>query len=183
MPRSGVSEGFWGTVDGRNLANRLRSLRLFVYPIIQRVLYTSQVVMAGFLPSTASLWKRHFIHVRIPQELNCSKLPANSNPPPGPPQKKMRTLKRIQLFSAQPQKPKNESQNPMQPKNQLSNMLKVPLSPKGCFPLQVLVKGKPCGKFFGECEVSQGVPALCHGVGGGGEILHIVHLVFGRELP
>ena len=71
----------------------------------------------------------------------------------------------LKVFGSQTKK--NESQDPMQPKNKLSDMLKVPLSPKGSFPLQVLVKGKPCGKFFGECEVSQGVPALCHGEGGG----------------
>ena len=100
-----------------------------------------------------------------------------------PPKKKIEKPKiwpsYLKVFGSQTKK--NESQDPMQPKNKLSDMLKVPLSPKGSFPLQVLVKGKPCGKFFGECEVSQGVPALCHGEGGG--ILHIVHLVFGRELP
>ncbi len=48
---------------------------------------------------------------------------------------------------------------------------------------QVLVKGKPCGKFFGECEVSEGVPAIwwaelnkCSRGEGWGNPSRIVHL-------
>ena len=37
------------TVDGKNPANQLR---LVVYPTVYNGLYTSHVVIAGFLPST-----------------------------------------------------------------------------------------------------------------------------------